>query len=100
MLCWWSTSPAFLLGPTEDKQEDTAASPSGEPTAVTGPASPWSTNASTAEIYGLEVDTQWLPAPGLSIVPTLACSTPSTTNFEFLGPAGLQDLSHLEIAGA
>ncbi len=80
----------------EDKQEElqlpSATSGTGQVTLVT--------NASTAEIYGLEVDTQWLPAPGLSIRANLGLLDAQYDDFEFLGPAGLQDLSHLEIRRA
>ena len=80
----------------EDKQEElqlpSATSGTGQVTLVT--------NASTAEIYGLELDVQWLPAPGLGLRGNLGLLDAQYDDFEFLGPAGVQDLSHLDIRRA
>lgn len=80
----------------EDKQEElqlpSATSGTGQVTLVT--------NASTAEIYGLELDAQWLPAPGLSLRGNLGLLDAQYDDFEFLGPTGVQDLSHLDIRRA
>ena len=58
------------------------------------------TNASTAEIYGVELDAQWLPAPGLSLRGNLGVLDAQYDDFEFIGAAGVQDLSHLDIRRA
>ena len=80
----------------EDKQEElqlpSATSGTGQVTLVT--------NASTAEIYGVELDAQWLPAPGLSLRGNLGVLDAQYDDFEFIGAAGVQDLSHLDIRRA
>ena len=86
---------AFLMD-YEDKQEElqlpSATSGTGQVTLVA--------NASTAEIYGLELDVQWLPAPGLSLRGNLGLLDAEYDDFEFRGPTGIQDLSHLDIRRA
>ena len=86
---------AFLMD-YEDKQEElqlpSATSGTGQVTLVT--------NASTAEMYGLELDVHWLPAPGLSLRGNLGLLDAQYDDFEFLAPTGVRDLSHLDIRRA
>ena len=80
----------------EDKQEElqlpSATSGTGQVTLVT--------NASTAEVLGLELDLLWNPTANLSLRGNLGLLDAEYDEFEFVGPAGLQDLSSLEIRRA
>lgn len=86
---------AFLMD-YEDKQEElqlpSATSGTGQVTLVT--------NASTAEITGLEVDVMYNPTANLSLRGNLGWLDAEYNEFQFMGPSGLVDFSHLEIRRA
>lgn len=80
----------------EDKQEElqlpSATSGTGQVTLVT--------NASTAEISGLELDVLYNPTANLSLRGNLGLLDAEYDEFQFIGASGLVDLSGLEIRRA
>lgn len=58
------------------------------------------TNASTAEMYGLELDVTWLPTDQLTLRGNLGLLEAEYKDFEFVTAAGPGDLSHLELRRA
>ncbi len=86
---------AFLMD-YKDKQEElqlpSATSGTGQVTLVT--------NASTAEIAGIEVDVQFNATENLGLRGNLGWLDAKYDQFEFQGTTGLVDFSHLEIRRA
>lgn len=80
----------------DDKQEElqlpSATSGTGQVTLVA--------NASTATMQGIELDTIFLPAPGLSIRANLGILDAEYDDFSFQGTSGIVDLSNLEFRRA
>ena len=88
---------AFFYMDYEDKQEElqlpSATSGTGQVTLVT--------NASTAQMMGLELDVTYLPTDALSLRGNIGFLDAEYDKFEFTNPAGQQvDLSNLEIRRA
>jgi iron complex outermembrane receptor protein len=80
----------------DDKQEElqlpATTSGTGQVTLVT--------NASTAEVKGIELDLMWLPTDNLSLRANLGLLDAEYDEFEFVSPSGMQDLSSLDIRRA
>lgn len=80
----------------QDKQEElqlpSRTSGTGQVTLVT--------NASTAEMYGLELDVTWLPTDNLSLRGNVGILEAEYKDFEFQTATGPRDLSNLELRRA